>query len=74
MIPDPHLHMLFADLARAISHALHGHWTRGYDCLLSGLNLARELQRQGKPWAAELVRRYEQVVDAFQERYGPRMD
>jgi hypothetical protein len=72
LIPDPQWHMLLAHLVQAVANASRGHLVQGHDCLLTGLSLARELQAEGRPWAGHLVRCYEQVIAAFEQRYGPR--
>jgi hypothetical protein len=72
LIPDPQWHMLLAHLVQAVADASRGHLVQGYDCLLAGLAFARELQAEGRPWASHLVRRYEQMIAAFEQRYGPR--
>jgi hypothetical protein len=73
MIPDSILQTLLSDLVTAVAYAMRGEWSSGYNLLLSGLAAAQAKLSEGAPWAGELIQRYQQVLGAFEERYGVKL-
>jgi CheY-like chemotaxis protein len=51
--------------------AVRGSVIAGLSCLEAGLHRAAAARAAGEPWAAELVRRYEEVRDHYIARHGP---
>jgi hypothetical protein len=73
MIPDFLIDTLLDQLVDAISCAMAGNWSIGYDALLDGLHQAQAALEAQAPWAGELVERYRQVIEAFEQRYGVKL-
>jgi hypothetical protein len=73
MIPDFLLQTLLSQLVDAIGCAISGDWSVGYDALLDGLHRAQAALEAQAPWAGELVQRYQQVIEAFEQRYGVKL-
>jgi hypothetical protein len=73
MIPDFIMETLLSHLVDAIRYATSGEWSSGYEALLQGLRQAQGAREAQAPWAAELVKRYQQVIEAFELRYDVKL-
>jgi hypothetical protein len=70
MLPIAVLDLLQLDRQGAADRAAQGDVTGGRELLLQGLTRAQRAAEGDKPWAAELVRRYQAALAEYDERHG----
>jgi hypothetical protein len=73
MLPDEEIDALVTAVDDAVALAAEGKFAAGYDLLLAGLRCARQGEREGHPWAGELVMRYEVAMENYCASYGVRL-
>ena len=71
MLPIAVLDLLQLDRQGAADLAAKGDLPGGRELLLQGLTRAQRAADAGKPWAVELVRRYQAALAEYDERHGP---
>lgn len=67
MLPDNELASFLLTVENAVDCAREGNAADGYQALLAGLARAQEIE--GEPWAEELITRYSQAVERYEEMY-----
>jgi hypothetical protein len=74
MLPDEELYTVAAqiDLAEALADARE--YAAGHDLLAAALEQAEQQQRQGCPWARDLVEHYSLAMRGYVLRYGVRLE
>jgi hypothetical protein len=70
MLPTAAADLLQFDIADANSLASKGDIAAGRDVLRAGLARAAAAQRDGHPWAAELIRYYQDALADYARRHG----
>jgi hypothetical protein len=65
MIPAQETERLVVAAITATAMGRNGQQKIGLDWLTAGLDLAREYERAGVPWALSLIARWRQVIDAY---------
>jgi hypothetical protein len=70
MLPQDDSETLKVLAAVAIAVALKGCYVVGYNLLYAGLCRAERLHEEGEPWAAELIGRYQNVLERYTREFG----
>jgi hypothetical protein len=70
MIPKHELDNLDMAAEEAQDLAETGETTEGLDILEGGLYRAEQLREAGEEWGAELVQRWQAVLQSYREEYG----
>jgi hypothetical protein len=69
-VPCEEIDALVTASTAALFLARIGEAEDGYTCLLAGRRRAEVLQREGHPWAPELVERYHRAEASYADRCG----
>jgi hypothetical protein len=69
MLPRYAQDLLDFDLQDAEKLAGEGQVEAGYKALQAGRHIAEAIRENKLPWGEELVRRYEETMEEFAERY-----
>jgi hypothetical protein len=73
MLPDEEIDAFLTTVDDAIACAAEGRFAGGFDLLVKGLRQARCERIAGRPWAKELIGRYQTALDNYCISYGVRL-